>query len=118
MSIIDLLSSNSRLVKIAAGELIFAQGDRGDVMYVVAEGQAQILIDGKAVETVVSGGTLGEMALIDSGPRSASAIAKTECLLVPLDERGFRDLVSRQPEFALLVMRILVQRLRRMDSER
>lgn len=117
MSIIDLLSSNSRLVKIAAGELIFAQGDRGDVMYVVAEGQAQILIDGKAVETVVAGGTLGEMALIDSGPRSASAIAKTECLLVPLDERGFRDLVSRQPEFALLVMRILVQRLRRMDAE-
>jgi len=117
VSIIDLLSSNSRLVKIAAGELIFAQGDRGDVMYVVAEGQAQILIDGKAVETVVAGGTLGEMALIDSGPRSASAIAKTECLLVPLDERGFRDLVSRQPEFALLVMRILVQRLRRMDAE-
>ena len=72
MSIIDLLSGNSRLVKIAAGELIFAQGDRGDVMYVVAEGQAQILIDGKAVETVVAGGTLGEMALIDSGPRSAS----------------------------------------------
>jgi CRP/FNR family cyclic AMP-dependent transcriptional regulator len=117
MSIIDLLSSNSRLIKIAAGELIFAQGDRGDVMYVVAEGQAQILIDGKAVETVMAGGTLGEMALIDSGPRSASAIAKTECLLVPLDERGFRDLVSRQPEFALLVMRILVQRLRRMDAE-
>jgi CRP/FNR family cyclic AMP-dependent transcriptional regulator len=117
LSIIDLLSGNSRLVKIAAGDLIFAQGDRGEVMYVVAEGQAQILIDGKAVETVAAGGIVGEMALIDSGARSASAIAKTECLLVPLDERGFRELVSRQPEFALLVMSILVQRLRRMDAE-
>jgi CRP/FNR family cyclic AMP-dependent transcriptional regulator len=117
VSIIDLLSGNSRLVKIAAGDLIFAQGDRGEVMYVVAEGQAQILIDGKAVETVAAGGIVGEMALIDSGPRSASAIAKTECILVPLDDLGFRDLVGRRPEFALLVMRVLVQRLRRMDAE-
>src|SRR6185436_17556208 len=59
VSIIDLLSGNSRLVKIAAGDLIFAQGDRGEVMYVVAEGQAQILIDGKAVETVAAGGIVG-----------------------------------------------------------
>jgi CRP-like cAMP-binding protein len=117
MSIIELLSSDSRLVKVAAGELIFAQGDRGEVMYVVAEGQAQILIDGKPVETVGTGGIAGEMALIDSGPRSASAIAKTDCVLVPLDEVGFRDLVGRRPEFALLVMRVLAQRLRRMDAE-
>jgi len=117
MPLIDLLPSDAPLVPAAAGKIIFAQGDSGDVMYVVVEGQAQIMIDGKLVETVRSGGILGEMALIDAAPRSATAIAKTQCLLIPIDEKGFNDLVARRPEFALQVMRILAHRLRRMDSE-
>jgi len=57
------------------------------------------------------------MALIDAGPRSATAIAKTQCVLVPIDEKRFADLVGRRPEFALHVMRVLANRLRRMDAE-
>jgi CRP/FNR family transcriptional regulator, cyclic AMP receptor protein len=83
----------------------------------VVEGQAQVMIDGKLLETVRPGGILGEMALIDAGPRSATAIAKTQCVLVPIDEKRFADLVGRRPEFALHVMRVLANRLRRMDSE-
>jgi CRP-like cAMP-binding protein len=75
------------------------------------------MIDGKLVETVRPGGILGEMALIDAAPRSATAIAKTQCVLVPIDEKRFADLIQRRPEFALHVMRVLANRLRRMDSE-
>jgi CRP-like cAMP-binding protein len=117
MPLIDLLPSDAPLVPAAAGKIIFAQGDPGDVMYVVIEGQAQVMIDGKLLETVRPGGILGEMALIDAGPRSATAIAKTQCVLVPIDEKRFADLVGRRPEFALHVMRVLANRLRRMDSE-
>ena len=117
MSLIDLLPSDAPLVPAGAGKVIFAQGDPGDVMYVVVEGQAQIMIDGKHLETVRSGGILGEMALIDAGPRSATAIAKTQCVLVPIDQKRFADLIQRRPEFALHVMRVLANRLRRMDSE-
>jgi len=118
MSLVDLLPSDARLTTVPAGELIFAQGDRGEVMYVIAEGEAQILIDGKLVEVVGAGGILGEMALIDSEPRSATVITKTRCVLVPLDERSFTDLVTRRPEFALQVMRVLAHRLRRAGLER
>jgi CRP-like cAMP-binding protein len=116
-ALIDLLPSDAPLVPAAVGKTIFAQGDPGDVMYVLVEGQAQIMIDGKLVETVRSGGILGEMALIDAGPRSATAIAQTQCVLVPIDEKRFSDLAARRPEFALYVMRVLAHRLRHMDSK-
>jgi len=118
MSIIDLLPSDARMKPLPAGEVIFAQGDRGDLMYVVAQGTAQILVEGKVVETVGVGGIVGEMALIDAEPRSATAITKTDCVLIPLDVERFAGLVARHPEFALQVMRVLAHRLRRMDAER
>lgn len=118
MSLIDLLPSNAQLISLPEGEVIFAQGDRGELMYVVVEGEAQILIEGKVVETVGAGGILGEMALIDAEPRSATALTKTRCVLIPIDEKGFAGLVTRQPEFALQVMRVLAHRLRMMDVER
>lgn len=52
-----------------------------------------------------------------AGPRSATAIAKTRCVLVPIDEKRFTDLAASRPEFALHVMRVLARRLRHMDSE-
>ena len=117
-SIIDLLPSDATLTHILPGHVIFSQGDRGECMYAVLEGEAQVLLEGKVVETVRPGGVLGEMALIDAGPRSATAIAKTRCVLVPIDERRFHELVRQQPEFAVQVMRVLVHRLRRMNVER
>jgi CRP-like cAMP-binding protein len=118
MSIIDLLPGDAQLTSLQAGHVIFAQGDSGDFMYVVVEGDVQVLIEGKPVERVTRGGIVGEMALIDSGARSATAITKTKCLVVAVDERRFKELVSEYPEFALQVMRVLARRLRLMDSER
>jgi CRP-like cAMP-binding protein len=118
MSLIDLLPNDAQLTTLSEGEVIFAQGDRGELMYVVVEGEAQILIEGKVVETVGPGGILGEMALIDAEARSATALTKTRCILIPIDEKAFIDLVTRQPEFALQVMRVLAYRLRMMDVER
>jgi CRP-like cAMP-binding protein len=87
-------------------------------MYVVAQGTLTILLDGKPVETVGSGGIVGEMALIDADPRSATVVSKTDCMLIGLDRPRFVELVARQPEFALHVMGVLARRLRRMDMER
>ncbi len=99
-----------------AGDEIFREGDIGDSMYVVREGSVNIVVHGKIVDSVDSGGLIGEMALIDKQPRSASAIAATDCQLVPLDERAFRDLISQVPHFALEVMRIMAWRLRQMNE--
>ncbi|HVO25217.1 MAG TPA: cyclic nucleotide-binding domain-containing protein [Candidatus Margulisiibacteriota bacterium] len=100
----------------SAGEEIFAEGQPGDVMYVVKEGEVDLMVHGKLVDTVGPGGVLGEMALIDHRPRSAAAVARTDCRLVPINETRFQFLVQQTPFFSLEVMRILVHRLRKMDE--
>ena len=87
-------------------------------MYVVIEGEVNVLIRGKVVETVAAGGIVGEMALIDTQPRSATVIAHTDCKLVPIDEKRFTFLVQQTPFFSLQVMRVMANRLRRQDAIR
>ena len=100
-------------VRFAAGETIFNAGDEGHVMYVVQSGEVDVVVQDQVIETIAAGGIFGEMALIDRAPRSASVIARTDCRLVPLDEARFMQHVHRTPFFAIQVMRIMTERLRR-----
>ena len=96
-----------------SGQTIFQEGEPGDRLYIVAEGQVDIIADGQLLETVQPGGILGELALIDDKPRSATAIARTDCVLAPVSRQHFLTLVERTPLFALQVMRVMAERLRR-----
>ena len=85
-------------------------------MYVVQDGTADILVGGKVVATVGPGEVVGEMSLIDaSAPRSAAVVARTDCELVPVDERRFLFLVQQTPYFGLELIRVLARRLRKQD---
>lgn len=86
-------------------------------MYIVVEGDVDIVISDKVIETVGPGGILGEMALIDNKARSATAIAKTDCKLLPINKTHFVFLVQETPYFALQVMRTMAERLRYMNSK-
>ncbi len=99
-----------------AGQTIFREGDAGDQMFVVKEGEVDIVVQGRVVETIGQGGIFGEMALIDHQPRSGSAVTRVDSQLVRVDERRFQSLVERTPFFALEVMRIMAHRLRRMNA--
>ncbi len=103
------------LLSFRAGETIFEQGDAGKVMYGVVEGEVDIWVRGKLVETVRQGGIFGEMALIDDSPRSAEAKAKTDCTVAAISERRFLFMVEHAPFFALEVMQTLARRLRHVD---
>ena len=116
MVTIDLFRADDNPREFAAGNTIFSEGDAGDLMYVVIAGEVDLLVRGKLVEQLTPGGVLGEMALIDTGTRSATAIAKTACKLAPIDEKRFKFLVQQTPNFALQLMRIIAERLRRMDE--
>ena len=102
---------------VAAGETIFRRGDEGDVMYAVVEGEVDIIVDGTVVDTIDEGGIFGEMALIDREPRSADAVARTECRIVSIDDQRFMFLVQQTPLFSLQVMRIITGRLRKMNTQ-
>ena len=94
------------------GQVIFKQGEPGTVMYVIKQGEVELQVGDKPFTTVKSGGILGEMALIDNSLRSLTAIAKTECQLVPIDQKRFEFLVQQSPFFAIEVMKVMADRLR------
>lgn len=103
-------------MRVQPGEVIFAEGSKGDAMYVIRSGEVAIEKGGRVLETVAPGGIFGEMALIDGSPRSATARAKTECEVAPITEKSFLFLVHETPFFAIAVMRTLADRLRRLNE--
>jgi CRP-like cAMP-binding protein len=116
LTTIDLFKNEKNFTVIPAGEVIFQQGGVADRLYAILEGEVEIWIDGKLLDTTGAGGIVGEMALISASPRSATAIAKTECKLVEVDEKRFTFLVQQTPYFAISVMKIMVERIRKLDA--
>jgi CRP/FNR family cyclic AMP-dependent transcriptional regulator len=116
MPVTRLFEHSSDAQSVAAGTTIFRAGDPRDRMYAVVSGEVDILVNGRLVETVGNGGIFGEMALIDNESRTATAVAKTDAKLVAVDEKRFLFLIQQTPHFAIHVMRVLSDRLRRMDE--
>jgi CRP/FNR family transcriptional regulator, cyclic AMP receptor protein len=100
----------------SAGRVIFQEGQPRDFMYVIQEGEVELTVRGQVVEIVGVDGFFGEMALIDQEPRSATALAKTDCSLVPINEKRFIYMVEETPFFAITVMRTMSMRLRRRNA--
>jgi CRP/FNR family transcriptional regulator, cyclic AMP receptor protein len=98
-----------------AGSVIFAEGQKRDSMYVVKSGEVELKVHNKTVEIVGTDGFFGEMALVDQALRSATAVAKTDCVVIPISEKHFLFMAEETPFFALTVLRTVTARLRRMD---
>ena len=107
-----LTGSNIEAKFFKAGSTIFREGDEAKELFVIKSGQVGILIGNRTVTELATENIFGEMALIDSEPRSATAVAITDVELVPVSEKQFLFLVSQTPYFGLKVMRVLAQRLR------
>jgi CRP-like cAMP-binding protein len=113
---LGLFKSEENPTTLKAGETLFRKGDNASCMYVVLSGQLRIGDGNKIYEELGPGGLVGEMALIDHATRAATVTAIADCTLAPIDERRFLFLTQQTPTFALNVMRILSQRLRKMDA--
>ena len=112
----ELFRQESNTVQLAPGGFLFREGEKGDKMYVLLEGEIDIFLGDFVLETAGPGALLGEMALIDDTPRTANAVAKTASKLAPIDRRRFHFLVQQTPHFATHVMKILANRLRHMNA--
>ncbi len=113
---LGLFSRERNVASLKAGEVLFKKGDAAQYMYVVLSGQVRIGDDNVVFEELGPGGIVGEMALIEHAPRSATVTAITDCTLAEVDEKRFLFLVQQTPSFALNLMRLLSQRLRRMNE--
>ena len=111
----NVFADTSKARPFPAGTTIFEKGDKGEEMYVVKEGEVDIVINDFRFETVLPDGIFGELSLIDQEKRIASAIARTDCTLQVIDKRHFLFLVQETPLFAIQVMKVMADRLRRVD---
>ncbi len=116
MDVFELVKDINEVISYSAGDVIFNEGDFGDHMYIIQEGEVDIMIGHRTMLTVGRGDILGEMALIENNPRSATTVAKTSCRLVPVSRKRFALMVQQSPRFAIDVMRVLAERLRRMNE--
>jgi CRP-like cAMP-binding protein len=112
----QLFRQDSTVLDVAPGDFLFREGERGDKMYVLLEGNADVMVGELVVEAAGPGALLGEMALIDDSPRTASVVAKTPCRFAQIDRRRFHFLVQQTPHFATHVMKTLADRLRHMNA--
>lgn len=104
-------------VTIEAGQTVISEGGDGAIMYMIRSGTVEVLVNGIVVEEIGEGGIFGEMALIEQAPRSARIVARTKVSAVPMDEKKFIALIAKVPHFALLVMRALARRIRKMNAK-
>jgi CRP-like cAMP-binding protein len=109
-------ASNS--ISFSAGQTIFEEGQPADYMYVILEGSVDISARGRYLDTAEPGSIIGELALIDHNVRSATVVAKTDCRLVPVSQKQFLFMVQETPNFAIRVMHIMAERLRKQNEAR
>jgi CRP/FNR family transcriptional regulator, cyclic AMP receptor protein len=113
---LGLFGNETEVITLAPGEALFEKGEPGHFMYVVKSGALQIIDGNYVYETVSAGSIVGEMALLDAGPRSATVRAIKQSVVIPINERRFLFMVQQTPFFALRVLRVLSVRLRAMNE--
>lgn len=107
---------------VARGTTLFAKGDPGDCLFAVVKGAVQVTVpsaEGKnaVVNLIGEGGILGEIALLDGQPRTADAVAFTDCTLLVIERREFVSLLKSNPDVMLRLLEVLCGRLRRTTEQ-
>lgn len=101
----------------AAGQPIIRQGEYGSSMFLIVEGQVRIHQGDLELAALKEKDYFGEMSILDGEPRSASATAHTDCLLLCINQDDFYNILSRHFEVALTIIRTLTWRLRQTDNQ-
>ena len=116
MVFFELFTHNPTIIRVPAGAAPFSENDDGHMMYVLATGRAEVIVNNRVVESLEHGSIVGEMGLVSPGPRSASVVALSDCEFVEVDEKRFQFLVQQTPFFATQVMRVMAERLRKVNQ--
>ena len=116
MDLLEVFNDSADLIELKSRSVLFEEGSEAEFMYVIMNGEIGLSLHGKKIATAGKGSIIGEMALLSSDPRSATATAITDCQLAPIDLHSFKLLIQHTPDFALHIMKVLADRLRRANE--
>jgi len=98
--------------EFVAGDPIFGEGEPGDALYLVVEGQVRVHKGDKTLIAFSVRDVVGEMAVLDGETRSASVTAMSDATMLKIGRDDFRDILTERPEIAMGVIKVLSLRLR------
>jgi len=116
--------SVGRIESVPAGTVLFSENEKAsrlllkrDKMYFLVDGQVALVAKGRTIAEPKAGEIFGEMAAMSESPRTATAVAKSACRVIALDDKGFQAALQRKPEFALMMLGTMILKLRAMIAQ-
>jgi CRP-like cAMP-binding protein len=118
----DLLAQGMALARFAAGERIIRQGEPGDSLFLIQEGEVSVTLEAEGAQRDLAilrpGEFFGEMSLMTGAPRASTCTARTDVTCYVLDQRAFRRLLTERPKVAEDISMVIVSRQMRLQAER
>ncbi len=114
---LQAVAKASAELDLAAGKVLCEQGSVGREAFVIVEGTAEVRRNNKKVTTVGPGACVGELALLDHGPRTATVTADTDLKVLVLGAREFAAIVDDVPAIAHKLLKTLAARIRDLDTK-
>jgi CRP-like cAMP-binding protein len=104
-------------LQMPAGALIVDQGQTGREAFIVLEGSVNVSRNGKTVATLGAGTVVGELSLLDHGPRTATVVCESDCTLMLITQRHFLAVVDQVPALSHKLLASLAGRIRELDRQ-
>jgi CRP-like cAMP-binding protein len=102
--------------KFKDGQIIFSEFELGDTFFLIQSGRVELIkLNGDMEKTIAilnPTEMFGEMAILEASPRSATAIARGECVVLEFNRENFNSLMERLPELAMQLLRLFITRMR------
>jgi CRP-like cAMP-binding protein len=104
-------------IVMTAGTVIVDQGQMGREAFVIMDGTVTVRRGGRKIANLGAGDVVGELSLLDHGPRTASVVCDTDCTLFVIDQRHFRGVLEKQPAIAFKLLGTLAGHIRNLDRQ-
>ena len=114
---LDKVAKATDEITMTEGTMIMDQGQMGREAFVVVDGDVVVRRNGRKVATLGPGNVVGEMSLLDKGPRTATVLCETDCTLLVIDQRRFLGVIDSIPAISHKLMASLAGRIRELDRQ-
>jgi CRP/FNR family transcriptional regulator, cyclic AMP receptor protein len=111
------IAANAERVSVPAGRILAEQGQTGREAFVIVDGKARVLRNGRKIATLGPGQIFGELSLLDRAPRNATVVADTDMELLVLGQREFAKIVDAAPAFARALLTGIARRINEADRK-